>query len=117
MTFEGYQAMNPEATQNVVLVNFRDDAPASAVDEVAAANYSPPGSMATPTSVRALERVTAAPFLFAVVMAAPAPRRRHLRRGDVGTVTAAGPVDPARPRLERPARCAPRCTGRRHSWP
>ena len=39
------------------------------IDEVAAANYSPPGSMPTPTSVRALERVTAAPFLFAAVMA------------------------------------------------
>lgn len=69
MTFEGYQAVNPEATQNVVLVNFSDDAPATAVDDVAAANYSPPSSMITPTSVRALERVTAVPFLFAVVMA------------------------------------------------
>ena len=68
MTFEAYQALNPEATQNVVLVNFSDDAPATAVDEVAAANYSPPGSMSTPTSVRALERVTAAPYLLAVVM-------------------------------------------------
>ncbi|MEO6653276.1 MAG: FtsX-like permease family protein [Ilumatobacteraceae bacterium] len=69
MTFEGYQALNPEATQNVVLVNFGEDAPASAIDEVAAAMFSPPDSISTPTSVRALERVTAAPFLFAIVMA------------------------------------------------
>lgn len=69
MTFEGYQALNPEATQNVVLVNFGDGANAALIDEVAAANYSPPGSLPTPTSVRALERVVAAPFLFAAVVA------------------------------------------------
>jgi putative ABC transport system permease protein len=69
MTFEGLRKMNPEATQNVVLVNFADDARATVTDDIAAANYTPPGAIALPTSVRALERVTTAPFLFAVVMA------------------------------------------------
>lgn len=69
MTFEGYQALNPEATQNVVLVNFDEGAGEAVIDEVAAANYSPPDSMPTPTSVRALERVSAAPLLFAAVVA------------------------------------------------
>ena len=69
MTFEGFQALNPDATRNVVLVNFDDGASEGVIDDVAAANYSPPGSMPTPTSIRALERVTAAPFLFAGVVA------------------------------------------------
>ena len=69
MAFEGFQRLNPGATQNIVLVDLEDNARPSVVDEVAAANYTPPGSMPTPTSVRALERVAAAPFLFAAVMA------------------------------------------------
>jgi len=68
MTFEGFNALNPGATRNVVLVDFADGASATVIDDIAAANYSPPGSMPTPTSIRALERVTAAPFLFAGVV-------------------------------------------------
>jgi ABC-type lipoprotein release transport system permease subunit len=53
----------------VVLVDFRDGAPGSAIDAVAAANFSPPGALTTPTSIRALERVTAAPLVLGAVLA------------------------------------------------
>jgi hypothetical protein len=67
--FDVYRELNPSASQNIVLVDFRKGAPASARDELAAANFSPPGALIVPTSVRALGRVTAAPFLLAVVLA------------------------------------------------
>jgi hypothetical protein len=69
MTFEGYQALNPSATRNILLVDFRKGAPARARADLAAANFSPPGALIVPTSVRALGRVTAAPFLLAAVLA------------------------------------------------
>ncbi len=69
VTFDAYRALNPTATQNLILVNFRKDAPASAADALAEANYSPPGALVVPTSVRALARVTAAPYLLAGVLA------------------------------------------------
>lgn len=69
MTFGAYVRINPTATQNVVFVRFRPGAPASAVDAAAAAAYSPPDSLSTPVSIRALERVTAAPFLLCGVFA------------------------------------------------
>ena len=69
MTFEGYAALSPTATKNVLFVNFRKGAPADAADVVAADNFSPPGALVTPTSVRALQRVTAAPLVLAVVLA------------------------------------------------
>ena len=69
MTFDGYAALSPGATMNILLVTFRDGAPADAADKVAEANFSPPGTLIKPTSVRALERVTAAPFLLGAVLA------------------------------------------------
>ncbi|MEO8697742.1 MAG: FtsX-like permease family protein [Acidimicrobiales bacterium] len=69
MTFAGYAALSPTATKNILLVTFRDGAPADAADKVAEANFSPPGTLIKPTSVRALERVTAAPFLLGSVLA------------------------------------------------
>ena len=68
MTFEEYHELNPSATQNVVMVDFRKGAPARVRDELAATNYSPPGALVVPASVRALGRVTAAPFLLAAVL-------------------------------------------------
>jgi FtsX-like permease family len=56
------------ATKNVLLVNFRDRAHADAAKRLAAANFSPPNAVPTPTSVRALRRVTAAPFVLGVVL-------------------------------------------------
>ena len=55
MTFDSYRRTNPVATQNVVLVRFRPGTPASAVEAVSAAVYSPPDSLATPLSIRALD--------------------------------------------------------------
>ena len=69
MTFEGYQALNPSATQNIAFVDFRPGAPDRTKAELAEANFSPPDALVVPTSVRALGRVTAAPFLLAAVLA------------------------------------------------
>jgi len=68
MTFAGYVALNPAATRNLLLVRFRDGAPPDVAARLAEANYSPPGLLIEPTSVRALERVGAAPFLLAAVL-------------------------------------------------
>ena len=67
MIFDSFVALNPSATKNVALVNFRDGAPASSIDAVSEIAYGPPEALITPTSVRALERVTAAPYLLAIV--------------------------------------------------
>lgn len=67
--FEAYRRINPGATRNVLLVDFRDGAPATIVDEIAGDNYTPPGALPVPSTVRALERVTAAPFLLGLVLA------------------------------------------------
>jgi ABC-type lipoprotein release transport system permease subunit len=69
MSFDAYHELNPSATQNLVLVDFRQGAPVGARRALAAANFSPPGALPVPTSVRALGRVTAAPFLLAAVLA------------------------------------------------
>ena len=69
MSFDGYAELSPTATKNVVFIRFRDGAPADVADVVAAASYSPPGALVTPTSVRALQRVTAAPLVLGLVLA------------------------------------------------
>ncbi|MEO6570541.1 MAG: ABC transporter permease, partial [Ilumatobacteraceae bacterium] len=66
MTFDAFAELNPTATKNVALVDFRDGAPDSAITRVSDITYSPPDALITPTSVRALERVTAAPYLLAL---------------------------------------------------
>ncbi len=68
MIFDSFAALNPTATQNVALVDFRNDAPDSAISRVSATVFSPPDALVTPTSLRALERVTAAPYLLAMVV-------------------------------------------------
>jgi ABC-type antimicrobial peptide transport system permease subunit len=68
MTFEGYLALSPTATRNVLLINLRDGAPAAAAVRLKTANYTPPDAVVTPTSVRALQRVTAAPFVLAILL-------------------------------------------------
>ncbi len=67
MIFDSFAALNPTATKNLALVNFRDGAPESSITKVSEITYSPPGNLETPTSIRALERVTAAPYLLAIV--------------------------------------------------
>lgn len=68
MTFDGYAALSPTATKNVLLMNFRDGASADVAARMQAANFTPPDAVVTPTSVRALQRVTAAPFVLALVL-------------------------------------------------
>jgi hypothetical protein len=67
MTFAGYAALAPSATENLLLVDFAADAPADVAQRVAAAAAGP-GLLTKPTSVRALERVTTAPFMLAAVL-------------------------------------------------
>ena len=57
----------------MLLINLRDDAPAAAAARLRDANftpsnYTPPDAVVAPTSVRALERVTAAPFVLAALL-------------------------------------------------
>lgn len=71
VTFAGYASLNPGATENIVLVDFRPDAPASVaqtIQTIQKENFSPPGALTKPTSVRALQRVTTAPFLLAIIL-------------------------------------------------
>jgi putative ABC transport system permease protein len=69
MTFDGYAELSPTATKNLLFIRFRKGAPAHAADVVSADNFSPPGALVTPTSVRALQRVTAAPLVLGIVLA------------------------------------------------
>ncbi len=68
MTFVGLQRLDPAVTRNVLLANLRPDAAPDTADAIATANFSPPGAIPVPTSVRALRRVTAAPLLLAAVL-------------------------------------------------
>jgi ABC-type lipoprotein release transport system permease subunit len=68
MTFDGYAIVNPTATQNVLVVDFVDDPSPDAVAQVQAANFTPPDALIKPTSVRALQRVVAAPFALAIML-------------------------------------------------
>lgn len=67
--FSTYRALHPTATQNVLFVDFRDGAKRSVIDRIANDNYTPPGAVVTPPSVKALGRVTVAPLLLAIVLA------------------------------------------------
>jgi ABC-type lipoprotein release transport system permease subunit len=69
MTFDGFGALNPTATRNIVLVDFREGAPTDIAEQVAGAAYTPPDALVKPTSIRALQRVTTAPFVLVVVLA------------------------------------------------
>jgi len=98
MTFPAYAALNPAASQNLLTVNYGPNAPADASDAIAAANFSPPGLLKPPFSVSALQRVTAAPFLLAIVLltflvvasAYLLPASVRARRQDLGVLRALG---------------------------
>ncbi len=70
MTFEGYQALDPNATRNLLLIDYRDgsnrDAVAARITDVA---FTPPETTQPPKTVKAFERVVPAPFALAVVLA------------------------------------------------
>jgi len=67
-TFAAYLELEPSATKNIVLVDYRPGREKEGEAAVTAALYTPPDALATPTSIKALERVTAAPFLLAGVI-------------------------------------------------
>ena len=60
--------LSPTATRNVLLINLRDGASPDVTARLQAANFTPPDAVVTPTSVRALQRVTAAPFVLAILL-------------------------------------------------
>jgi ABC-type antimicrobial peptide transport system permease subunit len=68
MTFEVYSTLSPTATRNVLLINLRDGASPDVSARLQATNFTPPDAVVTPTSVRALQRVTAAPFVLAILL-------------------------------------------------
>ncbi len=98
MTFPAFLALNPTASQNLLIVNYGPGAPAAAGDAISAVNFSPPGLLNTPVSVRALERVTAAPYLLAIVLltllvvasAYLLPASVRARRQELGVLRALG---------------------------
>ena len=69
MIFDSYERLNPGAIENIALANFAEGAPAAAIEELLEVGYSPPDALPTPTSVQALQRVTAAPLLLGIVLA------------------------------------------------
>ncbi len=69
MIFDAFRRLNPSATVNLALVRYTEGAPASAAERIAAANYTPPGALTTPPSIRALERAEDAPLLLVAVLA------------------------------------------------
>ncbi len=68
MTFAGFAAITPSATENLLLVDFVAGAPADVAERVDA-SAAGGGNLIKPTSVRALQRVTTAPFLLGAVLA------------------------------------------------
>jgi FtsX-like permease family len=69
VTFDGYQALSPTATKNIAVVNFRRGTPADVKERLGEANFTPLDQTFTlPPPVRALERVTAAPYLLTIVL-------------------------------------------------
>lgn len=100
MTFDTYQALNPEATQNVVMVDYRPGVSSSQVRAAREAIYSPPDSLTPPTTIKALERVTATPLLLAGVVttmliiggAYLLTASVRSRRRDFATISAMGAV-------------------------
>lgn len=69
MTFDAFGELNPTATRNVVLVDFSETAPPDVAQQIDGAAYTPPDALVTPISIRALQRVTTAPFALVLVLA------------------------------------------------
>jgi ABC-type lipoprotein release transport system permease subunit len=68
MSWDGYIALDPDATRNLVFVRygpgFTDADAAQLADDL----YTPPDVATLPTQVQALDRVTSAPFVLAAVL-------------------------------------------------
>lgn len=70
MAFDGYAALVPDATRDILLVRFGPDAPADAVEQLASLSFTPPGTLTLPTGVKALDRVATMPFAIALILGA-----------------------------------------------
>lgn len=70
MTFAALAAIQPSATRNLVLVKLSDDAESDATQTLSEITYTPPETLTTPTSIRAIERVVPAPFVLVGVLIA-----------------------------------------------
>jgi putative ABC transport system permease protein len=70
MSYDGYHSLVADATRNLVIVRFRDGAPPEAAARVSGTAGTAPTILTPPTSVLAFERVVAAPFVLAAVLAA-----------------------------------------------
>ena len=103
MTFDSFGMLNPTATRNIVLVDFSETAPADVAEQVDGAAYTPPDALVKPTSIRALQRVTTAPFVLVVVLAACVARRVRLPAVDVATSAPTRPGRPARAGRRQPS--------------
>ena len=70
MTFAALVAIQPDATRNLVLVKLSGDAASDATQTLSEITYTPPETLTTPTSIRAIERVVPAPFVLIGVLIA-----------------------------------------------
>ncbi len=74
MTFAALAAIQPSATRNLVLVKLSDDAASGSASDatqtLSEITYTPPETLNTPTSIRAVERVVPAPFVLVGVLIA-----------------------------------------------
>jgi FtsX-like permease family len=69
VTFDGYRALSPTATKNIVVVKFRRGTAAADKEQLGEGFGTPLDQLLTlPPPVRALERVTAAPYLLTIVL-------------------------------------------------
>jgi ABC-type lipoprotein release transport system permease subunit len=68
VNFDAYQALNPDATRNVLIARFSPNVSKEAVDRIAEANFSPPDAVPIPASIQALRRVLPAPRILEVLL-------------------------------------------------
>jgi hypothetical protein len=67
--FRTYRVLNPDATRNVLFTDFASDASPRQIRDLVRANFTPPDSISTPTSIEALRRVLPAPVILMIVLA------------------------------------------------
>jgi hypothetical protein len=68
MSWDGYTALDPDATRNLVYVRYGPGFTEADAAQLADEAYTPPDVTSLPTSVQALDRVTSAPFVLAAVL-------------------------------------------------
>jgi ABC-type antimicrobial peptide transport system permease subunit len=68
MSWDGYTALDPDATRNLVFVRYGPGLTDADVAQLAEEGHTPPDVATLPTSVQALDRVASAPFVLAAVL-------------------------------------------------